>query len=680
MNEPQTKLRLALEAAKAKLEGRKVDHDLVNVAEAPSSAIPASKLNTLLGTAHVPRQRVPLFQRVGVTQRPTYDLLAERVLGADVAAYEPKQSGYADHVAARLRTLRGRWTAPAGETSEEKGAMVGWERDGRPVWRKILDDARGVKSPTEEVPEHTIQSPGESQTVRHHVNVPTWPNALVRSTHRTFKTWFVGEENFAATQACEGVIDRPGGPLNPLVIQAEPQAGCSHLLHATGQALLRRQNGRVLRLSAADVVQRNTMEPMWEHAMADALVILIDDLHEFASHDVWAHHLGVMVDQALNLGVQVVLGGRVSVDGMPPTRLKDVLRSSTIVHLRKPGAPTLLAYARWRSSSNNLLLHDVHLSRLVAHRGASWGTVDARLEQVALALNKGEVLMEEDDVLVLIEEGTLGRAASQPVQAPEAPSVVASRLVNQAVDHVFSDIDPGGIELLATSVDMGVDDYAPPSWSAEDFVGDGDAEVIERVRATMERITPSMPSVLDVNERDRFLLEQHDQLQMDDLDRAVDVLVDLETSIDAEMATSDAKVAEGTSELHQLEEAMVTLAHRAAEADIEELITIADELRVIEERLVVLDPDRAPLPAFDEETETVAQPASSTKRGRFGRRRQKSQVAVEEPLDSFTPEGEWNIQADGIEAESLLEDDEPPLNVLRLARLRPVQRLKGEEE
>ena len=106
MNEPQTKLRLALEAAKAKLEGRKVDHDLVNVAEAPSSAIPASKLNTLLGTAHVPRQRVPLFQRVGVTQRPTYDLLAERVLGADVAAYEPKQSGYADHVAARLRSMR----------------------------------------------------------------------------------------------------------------------------------------------------------------------------------------------------------------------------------------------------------------------------------------------------------------------------------------------------------------------------------------------------------------------------------------------------------------------------------------------------------------------------------------------------------------------------------------------
>ena len=38
---------------------------------------------------------------------------------------------------------------------------------------------------------------------------------------------------------------------------------------------------------------------------------------------------------------------------------------------------------------------------------------------------------------------------------------------------------------------------------------------------------------------------------------------------------------------------MVVLAQRAVEADIDELITIADELRELEERLVELDPDRA---------------------------------------------------------------------------------------
>ena len=76
MSEPRTKLRLALEAAKAKLEGREVDHEANTVGNPPPSTPPASKLNILLGTSHTPKERVPLFQRVGLAQRPTYDLLA----------------------------------------------------------------------------------------------------------------------------------------------------------------------------------------------------------------------------------------------------------------------------------------------------------------------------------------------------------------------------------------------------------------------------------------------------------------------------------------------------------------------------------------------------------------------------------------------------------------------------
>ncbi|RJU91675.1 MAG: hypothetical protein DWC07_00090 [Candidatus Poseidoniales archaeon] len=680
MSEPRTKLRLALEAAKAKLEGREVDHEADTVANPPPSTPPASKLNILLGTSHTPKERVPLFQRVGLAQRPTYDLLAERVLGPDVAAYEPKHSGYAEHVASRLRTLRGRWTSTEVQGQEEAESPVGWEADGRPVWRKILEEHRGVSRAHLAVEDGEIEPRVEAVVASPSFDTPSWPTSLTRSNHRTFKHWFVGEENFAATQTTEGVVDRPGGPLNPVLIHAEAQSGCSHLLHATGQALLRRQSGRVLRLSAADIVQRDSMEPMWEDAMADALAIVVDDLHEFASHDLWAHHLGVMVDQALNLGVQVILGGRISVDAMAPTRLKDVLRSSTVVQLRKPSVPTLLAYARWRASANNLLLHDLHLSRLVRHNGATWGSVDARLEQVTLALNKGEVLMEDDDVLTLIEQGTLGRPSPQPAAPSEAASVVAHRLVNQAVDHVFSDIDPGGIEVLSSSVDMGVDDYAPPEWSASDFVQRGNEEVNDRVQRTMERITPSMPSVLDVNERDMFLLNRHEHLRTDDIDRAVDMLVALEDSIDASMGASDAGVVESNSELHALENAMVELAHRAAEADIEELITIADELRVIEERLVVLDPDRAPLPAFAEDIDAAPTTEPPAKRRRFGRRQKKQQPVREDPLDSYTPDGEWNIQADGIEADALLEDDEPSLNVVRLARIHPVSSGIGEEE
>ncbi len=99
---------------------------------------------------------------------------------------------------------------------------------------------------------------------------------------------------------------------------------------------------------------------------------------------------------------------------------------------------------------------------------------------------------------------------------------------------------------------------------------------------------------------------------------------------------------------------MVVLAQRAVDADIEELISIADELRTLEERLVELDPEREALPPFEEETE--------------------------EALNSYEPEGEWDVNPDDVNPSELLESEAPPYNVVHLARLRKRQVLQGEEE
>ena len=684
MTSHHTKLREAIAAAQRGLTRSPRVGDSTStsvntgVSEAPSSSVrPASKLNTLLGTAHVPRDRLPLFQRVGIEQRPTYDLVAERVLGANVASHRPgwTDSGYATHVAERLDRLRKQWDASSPVTNLDDNAtsFIGWEADGRPVWRRVLDEHRGTETVVDDDPLPPIQTP-TSSSFKGHDSVPgsAWPPHVIRSSHMTFKHWFVGEENFAATQTCEGVIDRPGGSLNPLMVQATPQSGCSHLLHATAQALLRRQSGAVLRIAESDVVGRDGPLPGWDDVLAEALALVIDDLHAFVGHETWAHHLGVMVDAALNLGVQVLLGGHVSPDDVPPSRLRDVLRTATVVRLTSPSRPTLLAYARWRCSHKNLLLHDVHLAQLVEGGTGAWRSVDGALERLSLALKGGEVLLEDDDVRELLEHGTLSRPV---IDAPERARVadVARRVVGAAVDHVLTDQDLSGVALHAAPLVMNDDEYTPPSWSAEDLLGADDDAAARHLRTTMEAVTPSMPSVLDVNERDRYLLERHESLRFDDVERAVDTLVALEEQIDAELAASDAQVVEGSSELHQLESAMVELAQRASNADIDELITIADELRDLEERLVALDPMRDPLPAFDEEPQQVR------KKRRFGRRERK-QSSTSEALDSYEPAGEWNVQADGIEASDLLEGEEEPLNIVRLARLRPVSVMLGEDE
>ena len=174
-----------------------------------------------------------------------------------------------------------------------------------------------------------------------------WPKRMVWSTSSTFKQWFVTDENAQATRFCERVVDRPGSSLNPLFIHAAPQAGCSHLIHATGQALLRREEGHVLHITAADATLQ-PLETAWGDALSGATALMVDDVHDFAHRETWSHQLGVLLDQALNHGLQVVVGSRDAPDDLPPSRLKDVLRASSVVNLRPPQPGSLLAFGRWR--------------------------------------------------------------------------------------------------------------------------------------------------------------------------------------------------------------------------------------------------------------------------------------------------------------------------------------------
>ena len=173
---------------------------------------------------------------------------------------------------------------------------------------------------------------------------------------------------------------------------------------------------------------------------------------------------------------------------------------------------------------------------------------------------------------------------------------------------------------------------------------------------------PGRPSVLDVNEREKYIVRANDPLGHADLDRTVEMLVDLDASIDERMNLSTSAAVTSSLELQQLEERMVVLAQRAVEADIEELITIADELRALEERLVELDPDREPLPPFEEATS----PKSASKRRKPGRERAPVKPSEDDALDAYEPEGEWNIDGTGIEATDLLAEEAAPRKLFAL--------------
>ncbi len=677
MTSPPTKLRSELEDAKRRLQGSihaRQSAGSESVPKQEATQRPArSKLNTLLGKNTVPERPLSLFQSVGVPQRPTYDLIADRVLGADVGvpnSFLDRETGYSAHVAARLIRLQERLEAaqPPPASTDASDFFVGVGDDGTPVWSQVLSQQRGeVRNELGE--ELAPPQPDEAFHATRVLDITSnWPRRLSWSSKLTFKQWFVAEENLQATQYCEQVIDRPSHHFNPLLIVAQAQAGCSHLLHATGQAMLRRQEGHVLFMSAADATGTDGLAASWQHALPGATALVVDDLHEFALDTTWSHQLGVLVDQALNHGVQVVAGGRLAVEEFPPSRLKEVFRSALVTPLATPQAPTLMAFGRWRCSQRNLLLSDQHLAQLSRMPPHSWRMMEARLEQVSLAFEQGAVLLDHDDVEHLLE----GRSSSAPVEEQQRVEDLASQLVGEALDSVYSSLDTGGIDLHSPLEPWPEDDYEPPTLESQ-VLEASTHDLEQRLRERVESIEPGRPSVLDVHEREKYIVRANDPLPETDVGRAVEVLVDIDEAIDQRMNASTSQSVAASLELQRLEEQMVVLAQRAVDADIEELISIADALRSLEERLVELDPDRKPLPPFEED--------GPEKRGRRAPRRRKRAPIPETEghLDSFEPEGEWNIDGTGVSADDLL-DETPDKKVIRLARLRPRTVLVGEEE
>ena len=278
--------------------------------------------------------------------------------------------------------------------------------------------------------------------------------------------------------------------------------------------------------------------------------------------------------------------------------------------LSAPGVASLMAFGRWRCTQRNLLVSDHHLAQLTRMEPSGWRAMEHRLERLSMAFEQGAVLLDHDDATAMVQGQQPAQVAHEEQQRVDD---LAAQLVGGAMDSVYTSMDVGGVDLHSPLEAWPVDDYEPPSWS-EEQLGAGSDALEHRLRAAVDPVEPGRPSVLDVNERENTSSEPMTPAGWRS-GRAVDVLVDLDSTIDERMNASTSSAVASSLELQRLEERMVVLAQRAVEADIEELITIADELRELEERLVELDPDRAPLPPFEDVSPNV-RVAEAKKTGR----------------------------------------------------------------
>ena len=524
-----------------------------------------SKLNTLRGVKEaIDTREGNLLSRTGVKTRPTFDIVADQILG-EPTSWKPSidleegETSLSQIAAKRIGEMRDRQEIEEGD-EELLGESFGLLKDGRPIWAEVLDTQRGYST--------NFTDYGMKDLAFR----PLWPPVQKLSDHKTWKSWHVVEENSRASMACEKVIEKPGITMNPLLILGDTGCGKSHILSASVQAMIRRQDGNVHLLSTSAMRGWESLPDGWQDAVAHANLIAIDDLH--LADERIATELGMMIDYALNMGVQVIATSRVDSNEWPARRLWEVMRSATSVWIRKPSSSSLITHLRRNAGGRALLLDDAMIARIVKHGGGDWRSTDAAFEKVALAVESGERIVSGDDVTSILEEVPQEMTEVELFTEREDLEEIASRVISETLDHVYTGKDVAGVELNVPIPELS-DDWEVPELTIEEK--DELHEVL-----TSTNLTPHVTTTLTVDESDEFLIHRDDNLDSLDQVRVAETTSSIDSITDQMFERMSNEHLEQSNKLAELEQEMFELAERSRDASVEELIEIADRVGEIE--------------------------------------------------------------------------------------------------
>lgn len=586
--ERTNRLRIALQKAKAGLT-----HQEDTPPENPS------KLGRLLNKPSSLSPERGFMQSQPIHERPLIGAISKEVLGDDVE-YKPAIELERSHPVSRLKNLRERsFDEEIPENS--LGDKIGFSSSGQPLWSSILNEQRNM-------PLNALSSdlsrPEQGDRTHHRTVLQSqmnWPKRLEMSQRKTFKQWKVNAENNQATMACESIIDHLGERHNPHLIIGTSEVGKSHLLHATGQSALRYFDGDVRILRATELVGMDAIPSDWQESIATTSLLLIDDVHLIAEHDRYAQTIGHMMDHALNLGAHILCASATHPRDWPSSRLWELLRHASVSTIQQVSEVSLAMHIKHQASLLGMLFEDAHIMQILSHSGRSWRGVEAAISSLKDAHERGEDIMNPEDVTAILSGQSIQR--KMMVESTSGPSIsLATDILKRASDVVYSEVDVGGIELHTTALDMEEDDWEPTTVTAEDLSTANDLLEMH-LRTTLDELTPEAPTVLDVDSRDRHLTHQLGTVKGGDIERTADVLAGIDASIDEALAERERMMVRDDLRLRHLELKMEELLQRTAHADANELIDIVDELRHIEHELGLVSEDA--MEAFEMEDEEI---------------------------------------------------------------------------
>ncbi len=635
MNPQRTKLLTAIKSAQLYVQSPSSGNSVEiqsTVAEHP----PKSKLAKLTGRGGIRKERKPLLSRVGIKSRPTFELIADGILGTNSKDYHPKvklnneQSNVSSLVAERIKDLRDRTLSKiSSDTNIAEDSFFGFDPDGTPIWSSVVSGARKIDTKTH----HEVVQP--SDMMHHHsVHIPirvTWPKELQFTSHNTFKNWCVVSENKRATQLAEQVVDYTQQTLNPLIIIGKSGTGKSHLLNAIGQSVIVSNEQSVYFVRGDELSQVLQQQQSWTDVFSNSSLLLIDDIDMSVESNDVSNALGGMIDAALNMNVHVVVSSKTSPDEWPASKLWNLLRTGVRTVISSVGAGSLMLYARRLAMQKSIVLNDEQLALIVTSGNVGWRSTKSAVDKIESALKNGVQLVDSIDVYKLMNN--IQSDAEETVTELETESVedIANRLISSVIDVVYSDQELGGIEFNTTLPELS-DDYQPPEFDVKSFSDSQRNLVKSHINTTLDDLTPEAPSVIDVNDRDKHLIAKMTRIMEKDHSIAADIMTELDMEIDGKLIQSNKSIISDTEMLTDLESKLLNLAERTPNASIEGLIGIADELRALEHELVAIDTERDELPEFIEDNH-------------------------DDELGSYIPDSDWNVDSSQISVNDLFDSD-----------------------
>ncbi|NCF96626.1 MAG: hypothetical protein GWP21_01780, partial [Euryarchaeota archaeon] len=442
------------------------------------------------------------------------------------------------------------------DLSEDLGVL----KDGRPIWAEVLDSQRGYSTNSTDFGMKDLSFK------------PQWPPVQYLSEHNTWKSWHVVEENSRASSACEKVISKPGTSMNPLLVLGESGCGKSHILSASVQAMIRRQDGNVHLLSTSAMRGWDSLPQGWEEAVAHANLIAIDDLH--LAEERIATEIGMLIDYALNLGVQVIATSRVDSNEWQARRLWEVMRSATSIWIRSPSSSSLITHLRRSASGRALLLDDSMLAKIVAFGGGDWRGTDSAFEKVALAIESGERVVTSEDVGSILDDTPVQITEQEIFTQREDLEEIASRVITETLDHVYTGSDIGGVELNSPLPEL-EDGWEVPEMTIEE------RSDLHQVLVG-ENLIPHVTTTLTVDEREDFLVNRESGISGLDRVRVNETAASIDNITETMFQEMSEQHLSESNQLAELENEMTQLVESSKEASVEELIQIADRVGEIE--------------------------------------------------------------------------------------------------